>query len=223
MFDIISKKEALSIWNEWNESGYQLRKLSASENKFRNELQLIQKRHSHLIAKNRNFEFDVKFAIDLHKLFNAKGLSTLRIMSDDGFWRYISLVIAPDIVESRHGHNPDYYFQKPNRVWLKSIWWLVYLSWQGTFELTETTLLSGKFSTDTTVAICERTGLEGTNIELYRAIIRKAYSIPKFGAMELRRVMKLNTVKSLVVEPSLSKGGLDGYVNSLFRDLNING
>lgn len=221
MFDVLSKKEALSIWNEWNENDYQLQILSAAENKFRTELQAIYKRHSLLLAKDKLFEFDVRFAIDLHKLFDAKCISSLRIMSDDGFWRYISLIIAPDIVAARHGYNPDYYFLKPNRVWLKSIWWLIHLAWQGTFEKTEETLLSGKFSTDTTVAICERTGLEGTNIELYRAIIRKASSIPKFGSMELRRVMKLNTVKSLVVEPALSHGGLEGYVDSLFNDLNI--
>lgn len=221
MVEIISKKEALSIWNAWCENSYQLPRLTATETTLRRELESIYNKHSHLIAKGKSFEFDVKYAIELHKLFNTKRISTLRNMSEDGYWRYLSLHIIPDIVAHRHGHNPDYYFMKPNRVWLKSIWWLIYLAWQGSFNDTERTLLSGKFSTDTTVAMCERTGLEGTNIDLYRAIIKKAMSISKFGSTELRRVMKLNTVKSLVVEPSLFKGGIDGYVNSLFRDLNI--
>ena len=36
-----------------------------------------------------------------------------------------------------------------------------------------------------------------------------------------RIVMKLNTVKSLVVEPDLYEGGASGYVKSLFRQANI--
>ena len=62
---------------------------------------------------------------------------------------------------------------------------------------------------------------EGTNIELYRAIVRKAGTVSNFGMNELRRVMKLNTVKSLVVEPSLCDGGVEGYVEGLYQDLNI--
>ena len=142
MVEIIIKKEALSIWNGWCENSYQLPRLTATETTLRRELESIYNKHSHLIAKGKSFEFDVKYAIELHKLLNTKRM-------------------------------------------------------------------------------CERTGLEGTNIDLYRAIIKKAMSISKFGSTELRRVMKLNTVKSLVVEPSLFKGGIDGCVNSLFRDLNI--
>ena len=184
MIEIISKKEALSIWNTWCENSYQLPRLTASETALRQELESIFNKHSHLISKGKSFEFDVKYGIDLHKLFNTKRISTLRNMSEDGFWRYLSLQVIPDIVARRHGHKPEYYFSKPNRVWLKSIWWLVYLAWQGSFESTESTLLSGKFSTDTTVAIGERTGLEGTNIDLYRAIIKRAASSPKFSSTD---------------------------------------
>jgi hypothetical protein len=88
-------------------------------------------------------------------------------------------------------------------------------------EETEKVLLSGKFSTDTTVAMCERTGLEGTNIQLYRAIVNKISTLEKFEAAQIKRVMKLNTVKSLVVEPELFNGGIAGYVNSLFEELNL--
>ena len=128
--------------------------------------------------------------------------------------------VAPHVVAQRHA-KPEYYFSKPNRVWLKCMWWLIHLTWQGDYESTKSLLLSGKFSTDSTVALCERTGSEGTNVELYRAIVRKGYEATKFRMEELRRVMKLNTVKSLVVEPSLYSGGVNGYAESLFKDLNI--
>ena len=217
----LNKREALTQWNKWLESNYALEVLSTQEEEFRKKLENIHKKHALLITKKKLFEYDVEYGISLHKLLSSLRLDSLRVMSDDGFWRYISIIVAPHIVAHRHPNKPEYYFKKPSRVWFKSIWWLIYLTWQGDYETTKSLLLSGKFTTDTTVAICERTGLEGTNVDLYRAIIRKAGTISNFGMEELRRVMKLNTVKSLVVEPSLFEGGVDGYVEGLYKDLNI--
>lgn len=217
----LNKREALTQWNRWIESGHELENLAPQEDAVRAKLENIHKKHEHLIAKKKFFEYDVEFGISLHKLFSSIRLNSLRIMSDDGFWRYTSIIIAPHIVNYRHPDKADYYFKKPSRVWFKSIWWLIYLTWQGDYETTKKLLLSGKFTTDTTVALCERTGLEGTNIELYRAIVRKAGTVSNFGMTELRRIMKLNTVKSLVVEPSLCEGGVEGYVEGLYKNLDI--
>jgi hypothetical protein len=220
MFKSITKLEALQKWEEWNANDHKLGDLSDSEKKFRTDIKKIYDRHSGLLPK-KAFEFDVRFGEELHLLFQAKGLSSLRYMADDGFWRYLSVVIAPDIVAARHGYKEEYYFSRPGRVWFRCIWWLIHLSWQETYNNTTETLLSGKFSTDSTVAICERTGQDGINVELYRAIVRKISQIDKFDSKEIRRVMKLNTVKSSVVEPALTKDGLNGYVNRLFTDLGI--
>lgn len=221
MVERLDRREALAQWNKWMESDHQLTKLPPQEEELRTKFESIHKKHEHLIAKKKFFEYDVEYGISLHKLLSSKRMDSLRTMSDDGFWRYISIIIAPHIVNHRHFDKPDYYFKKLSRVWFKSIWWLIYLTWQGDYNNTKQLLLSGRFSTDTTVAICERTGVEGTNIELYRAIVRKAGTVSNFGMNELRRVMKLNTVKSLVVEPSLCDGGVEGYVEGLYQDLNI--
>lgn len=219
MFKTLTKTEALASWNSWHESNFNLPELKTNnEIELRNKIVSI---YENLKDDYDYFDYDVKFGIELMRLFDSCNLSSLRIMSNDGFWRYISLVIAPDIVAKRHAYKAEYYFEKPNRVWFKSIWWLVYLSWQGSLEETEKVLLSGKFSTDTTVAMCERTGLEGTNIQLYRAIVNKISTLEKFEAAQIKRVMKLNTVKSLVVEPELFNGGIAGYVNSIFEELNL--
>jgi hypothetical protein len=219
MSKTLTKSEALATWNAWHENGFNPPELTTNNDKvLRNKIVSI---YESLKDGYKSFEYDVKFGIELMKLFDSLNISSLRLMSNDCFWRYISLVIAPDIVAHRHGYKVEYYFDKPNRVWFKSIWWLIYLSWQGSLAETERILLSGKFSTDTTVAMCERTGQDGTNIELYRAIVRKISTLEKFEASQIKRVMKLNTVKSLVVEPSLFDEGIKGYVNSLFEELNI--
>ena len=218
--ETLSKIEALEVWNKWKEAEEVLLELDSFGTELRAGLESLSRKNEHYIQKRELFYYDVAYAIGLHKYFHSIKIDTLRNMSDDGFWRYLSVTVAPHVVAKRHV-KPEYYFSKPNRVWLKCMWWLIHLTWQGDYESTKRLLLCGKFSTDSTVALCERTGSEGTNVELYRAIVRKGYEATKFRMEELRRVMKLNTVKSLVVEPSLYSGGVEGYAESLFKDLNI--
>ena len=54
MIEIISKKEALSKWNELNENKFQLLELSAHEILLRQELESIYRRHFHLGIKAKS-------------------------------------------------------------------------------------------------------------------------------------------------------------------------
>ena len=91
-----------------------------------------------------------------------------------------------------------------------------------------------RFNSDTIQGLVERTGKKGTYVDVYREIVYQYNlldfnSIVKFkkqlsgGSDNLfRAIMRLNTARSLVTDPFLTKGGVSGYVNSIIKDLTIN-
>ena len=166
--------------------------------------------------------------MELYQYFSKQGLADLRTTSNDGFWRYLSLVVVPDIVKQRWDKEDsvsaglaDHFFRKPNRIWLKSLWWYIYLSFNIDINTTQKMLLSGNFSTDTILNLVERSGRDGTNIELYRFIMFLYHKYAKCSDKNFRKIMKLNTVKSQVIEPLLVDGGIKAYVNSIIDELGI--
>ena len=228
----ITKSEAEKCLNKLIETGFTLTDLNAEDLALRKNLESFFEKAEIDAGKIDSFSFDIAFAKRLFQYLEDKRNNSLREMTNDGFWRYLSLVVAPHLVRKRHGENAQYYYSKTSRIWLKCMWWLIYLSWQGTLDETCDLLLSQskdnkdkdqpRFSTDTTVAVCERTGQDGTNVELFRTIFKYCSKAEGFQATDMRRVMKLNTVKSLVVEPSLCENGLDGYVKGIFTELGFN-
>lgn len=181
----------------------------------------------------KEYYVDVVFGLKLFEYLNNQDWFNLRVASNVDFWRYLSVAVLPHIVSERWGFdNEDHFWKKPMRIWLRSLWWFVYYSWSGSALETESVLLKPMFSTDTVLNIIERSGRKGTNIELYRDIL-KSYSeldlniIDEFknrGIKEtdlFRAVMKLNTAKIIVTEPNLCANGVHGYVKMLFKDLNV--
>ena len=180
-----------------------------------------------------DYYVDVIFGLKLYDYLNRQGWFSLRVASNTDFWRYLSVAVVPHIVSSRWGHdNEDHYWKRPMRIWLRSLWWYVHFSWCNTIEETKAILLKPMFSTDTILNIVERSGKNGTNIELYRDILQ-TYSnlgmdvISKYKARGLketdlfRAIMKLNTAKIIVTEPNLCVDGVHGYVSLLCEDLSV--
>lgn len=153
----------------------------------------------------------------------------LRNASDDGFWRNLTCRVVPDYVLSRWpakiepngiSHwNADRFYKKPQRNWLKIIWWMCHLSWQGDPESTKKVL--NKLGSDSMSQVVERTGKGGYNIDLYRKIIATATSdkYPKQNDADnaMRRAMKMNTMRAQTTIPEFHNGGLQGYVDNLFK------
>ena len=184
-----------------------------------------------------DYYIDIHMGLGLyHYLSQQKGFS-LRAAADDDFWRYISLIVAPHIVAERWGlENADHYWRKGSRIWFRQIWWYIHLSWQGDIENTEGVISSSNFSTDTILNLAERTGRNGTYIDVYRYIMYY-YSILDSDEIEafndrvkkydkhatlFRTVMKLNTARTLVIDPALYLGGANEFAKSLFREAGVN-
>ena len=51
-----------------------------------------------------------------------------RVASSDGVWRYIQLCVVPEIIATRWGiENKDRFYKVSRRLYLKILWWNVYL------------------------------------------------------------------------------------------------
>ena len=173
---------------------------------------------------------DYRFGLLLYDYLNKQKGFSLRVASNDGFWRFLSVKVSPDIVAQRWGKDNDSHFwSQPTRNWFRSIWWFVHLSWQGDIESTNKILSCPHFTTDTILNFEERTGRKGTNIEAYRNIIKWYAAVPKSYLKSrgknsddiFRVIMKLNTAKLLVMEPALYAGGEEAYAKSLFNDAGV--
>lgn len=166
---------------------------------------------------------------------------SLRLAANDDFWAFLSIEIIPDIVYKRYEKSIDHYCwdKHRNRIWLKAIWWYVFLSWQGNTEQTKNTLLCPSLNTDTIVALVERPG-KGMRVDFCRALMKsvaqltnemsekfkKDHTIIQEGGKDksttiFRALMKANTAMSAYMEPDLCDGGVHGYVRMLFDSLRV--
>lgn len=175
---------------------------------------------------NKRFEYmrDLNFGMRLYRIFST-GEFTMhpRLAADIGIWRYISINVVPDIIKERWTKESsweDRFYRRPNRIYLKILWWYIYLSWQGDEERTYAVLEAN--NADTISQLVERSGAHGYNLELYRKImIRHFCQDPSERSMMLfRKVMKLHTAKIRTRQPEMLPGGINQYVEELYAYFN---
>ncbi len=235
IYKTYDRGEARVAMENWLKNYPNLPVLNSDYLKMREDIEKIYEEVNQDVIDIKSYPFDVKFGIALYHYFDCSHPDfSMRLASNDGFWIYISLQVVPHIVAKRWGKdNESHYWSKGVRIWLRSIWWYVYLSWQGNIKETEDLLLSPCFNTDSILNLSERVGRYGTYINVCRCIMKDYSTIPLSNIKQyneklegnltlFRLIMKLNTVKSLVIEPDLCDGGVEGYVKSLFRQANIN-
>lgn len=157
--------------------------------------------------------YDMRVGLALYQVLAEAGID-IRTAADDGWWRYLSLRVLPDLVKSRWDTAPPVrYWQGRSRIWLRALWWTVHLTWQGSEEKTRK-VLEG-VTTDTVVQLVERPGKGGFRVDLTRMI----FSMRKLrtpSQEQFRAIMKLNTAQIVLKEPIFCTGGLVGYVDTLF-------
>ena len=136
-------------------------------------------------------------------------------------WRYISVKVIPDYTHLRYppekeknakNINRKRLFSGKRRIWIKTLWWYIFLSWQGDYDSTYEILKDN--SVDNINKLIETPG-KGYRLELYRAIM-KEYSLRERNAKYFGKVMKLNNTKCRTIEPLLFAGTEYSYVKSLF-------
>lgn len=174
--------------------------------------------YKEISTKNYAYQVDCLFGLKFFMLLSDKYHMSIRTASSPGVWRYLSVYVVPDIVELRYGVNhPDRFWKKPKRLWLRVMWWYIYLSWQGTYEATLLTIKDN--STDEILQLVDRCGRGGYRVNLYRELMKKYSSIAlseRRKSQLFRKVMVLNTARVQVVEPGLVDGGEKQYVQELY-------
>lgn len=159
--------------------------------------------------------YDMKVGLVLYRVLADAGLD-IRTAADDGWWRFLSIRVLPDLVKGRWNSTPPERFWKGrSRIWLRAMWWTVHLTWQGTEENTRKVLES--VTTDTIVQLVERPGKGGFRVDLTRLIFERR-RLYKPSQDQFRAIMKLNTAQIVLKEPVFCEGGLRGYVGTLFTD-----
>ncbi|WP_404354877.1 hypothetical protein LG291_14575 [Cytobacillus firmus] len=166
------------------------------------------------------YEIDLHTGLAIYELLNVNFGFSERLAAQDDIWRYLSIAIIPDIIYNRHGLKSGRYYEHPRRIWMKSLWWYIHLSWQGSKK--ETFKILEKNTTDNIVQLVERTGLNGYRIAFTRELMAEFYNgysdLPGTQRTSLfRRVLKLSTARTKIIEPSLVEGGINNYVKGLFE------
>ena len=177
--------------------------------------------------KNKAYALDLAFAIKLHKTLTKHGFN-LRMASNDKVWIYLCIKICPDIVYDRFKGDDgssipvDHFWRKSRRIYLKTLWWYIHLSWQDADTVEDsynkTYDILKNNSTDEILNLVERSGSDGYRVDVYRAIMAEyaRTDLKKSVKQLLRKVMVLNTARTTLVEPGLAEGGVKGYVKELY-------
>ena len=233
----LNRAEAQSAMKDWILNYPKMPEVEREYLKIREDIQNFNQRVRGGCPQNiakKDYYIDVHMGILLYSyLWKVHGFN-LRAAANDDFWRYLSVKIVPDVVAERWGYdNESHFWSKPARIWLRSIWWYVHLSWQGDIPTTTKVLEAPCFTTDSILNLEERTGRKGTFISVYRYIMYYYSHIPQHVLDEFNKntkkqqddlfriIMKLNTAKVMVVDPALCLGGEKEYVRSLFVDAGV--
>lgn len=173
-----------------------------------------------------DYEKDIRVGLCLYEELSPENGFTNVIANDDDIWRYLSCKVFPDITHMRyppgktdqnenHRLNAKRFYQHTRRIWLKTLWWYIHLSWQGTSEATFDVIRG--MGTDTISDFIERPG-KGYRLPLCRSLMKQYAQVPKKSSNLFNSIQKRNLVLCRVVEPALTEGAEDGYVRSLIRE-----
>ena len=101
------------------------------------------KRETENSGPKKDYLSDLRFALRFYEILDDYGFNP-RIASDDQVWIYLCVNVFPDIVHERYpgsksktkegsrdsNVNVDRFWKSKRRIYLKVLWWYVYLSLQ---------------------------------------------------------------------------------------------
>ena len=186
---------------------------------FKDALQEIGISEGEISNSNNSYQLDLHFGLKLYMTLNEKYGMNTRYAATEGIWRYLCVAVVPDLIDKRYGKDhPDRFWKKPKRLWLRVLWWYIYLSWQGSKEDTFEILKDN--STDEILQMTDRCGRDGYRVSLCREMMKKNGELnpaERRKSQIFRKMMVLNTARVQVIEPELMPGGTVAYVDSLCR------
>lgn len=217
------------VANSWKNGIIETEGLSTYDLSFRSSIKEVFDRYFPETGGNRNkmYPLDLQVGLKTFELLNPMQTDfSISDASDDDMWRYISVKVIPDLTYLRYpakseqgakNINKKRFFSEKRRIWIKSLWWYVYLSWQGDYEKTFEVLKDN--AVDNINKLIETPG-RGYRLSLYRVMMRE-YANRSHNTDYFAGVTKLNNAKCKTVEPILVKDGEEKYITSLFDEVPI--
>lgn len=192
-----------------------------------------------------SYLLDLRMGIKLYELINPQNGFTIVQANDDDIWRYISVCVMPDITFIRYPNRREdiacmqekipclsydnfrsetdsikikkkRFYSNTRRIWLKTLWWYIHLSWQGSSDKTFDVLKNN--GTNIIGHFIERPG-KGYRPELFRNIMYVYSTLTTQKDEIFTAAAKLNLAKCITVEPGLTIGGERGYSTRLFSEI----
>ena len=144
--------------------------------------------------------------------------------NNDDIWRYISVKVMPDITYLRYPTpekgsiriNQKRFFSHTRRIWLKTLWWYIYLSWQGNAEDTFEVLKDN--GVDNINKLIETPG-RGYRLQLFRHMMLEYHKTRPHKVKDFAAFTKLNNAKCVSIEPELTCGGVAAYAQKLLEEV----
>lgn len=193
-----------------------------------------------------NYNLDLRVGIKLYEVLNPMNEFSIIQANDDDIWRYISVCVMPDLTFIRYPNLKEdvnilreyipglsyaigiktekdsirikkkRFYSHTRRIWLKTLWWYVYLGWQGTSEETYEVLKNN--GTNIISHFIERPG-RGYREQLFRCMLYAYSMLPEQKDSTFRAAAKLNLAKCVSMEPALTEGGEARYSQVLFDEV----
>ncbi len=223
-YDDIAFQDLVSHWSRYDVSAdYDLSYVD-----FRNSLIDTFKAALEETGGKMTYLLDLRMGLKIYQLLPPGKDFTMIQSSDNDIWRYISVRVMPDITYLRYPDpekgvraeggrlNHKRFYAASRRIWLKSLWWYIHLSWQGTEEKTFDVLKDN--GTDNINKLIETPG-RGYRISLFRSMMLEYAKTAPHKVKEFAAFTKLNNAKCVSVEPALTSGGEKEYARKLFEEL----
>jgi len=183
------------------------------------------------LPTRKMYPIDVEVGLDVYDYLFKNGFTAVEA-SDDDIWRFISIKLFPDLTYLRYPDpekearerggriNRKRFFSHTRRIWIKTLWWYVHLSWQGSVDATRKALAGNGA---TIISHFIETPGKGYRVDLYRALMRHYASRDDKGDKLFRSVAKLNGAECRNIEPALLPGGVAEYCSILFAKVEEGG
>ena len=171
-----------------------------------------------------NYLLDLRVGIKLYQLMPLGKNFTVIQANDDDIWRYISVKVMPDITYLRYPNpekgsiriNQKRFYSHTRRIWLKTLWWYIHLSWQGDESKTFEVLRDN--GVDNINKLIETPG-RGYRIPLFRSMMLEYHKTSPHKVKDFAAFTKLNNAKCVSVEPALTSGGVAVYAQKLLAEV----
>ena len=223
-YDGYSDSEFQDLVKHWQAFDVSTSSFNSSYADFRKELLSVLQSTLKETDGKMTYLLDLCVGIKLYELMPPGKNFTVIQANDDDIWRYISVKVMPDITYQRYPDpkqgdiriNRKRFYAHTRRIWLKTLWWYVHLSWQGSAKATFDILKDNGI--DNINKLIETPG-RGYRLPLFRSMMLEYHRTGPHRVKDFAAFTKLNNAKCVSVEPELTSGGVAAYAQRLLAEV----